>query len=339
MGKTFTQQEIDNFSLADLKFRRILDPAYAGFEADFDWHNYVDIKVTDPQVREKIEISLNEMAQTPEGQHVLRQSLAMETFRTTGEVVDKDHLLQHPKGQVNRVRFYMGDSGNNYDRKYGEIELDLNSINTTQFHRTDGTYTNSTFQETIYHELLHSADGLNTKENRDMIDRSHTRPYWDAYNTAYDRQNPALDSIIRGDNAVNAVARAHPNYYEDLKAGPIEYAAINEANLYISDRLNGKPRVFSHGDWEYFTHAEDNMLQVVNPAAPVKPPPVIVATVDDNRTSLNQNPPFVSPLPGMEDALRALAPTTPVAVSDVAHAAVQHELRKTSAGKDLIITT
>jgi hypothetical protein len=244
VGKVFSQHEIDNLSLRELQNRRILDPRFAGFEANFNWRDYVQLEISSDQLRAWVEGSLEQFSKTEEGQHLLRQSLAMQTFRNTGVVPTAENLREAP--QSNRVKIKDGIDGNGFELN-GVIELDRQEIRTSEYEAEDGTFVNFFVQSSLYHELCHSADGFFTKATSELMSQSHEQPYWQAWDHAFSKVYRSGMDDERLRDAISNEMEKNPELIELFKASFREYPAIAETNRFVVPYYGVKPRALNHG--------------------------------------------------------------------------------------------
>lgn len=160
VGSRFTREQVDNMSQSQLSRREILDPKFAGFDPKFDWHNYIQIDMKPGLARAEAEVTLNQMSQTPEGQHILRQAFAMQQFRDSTTQVDhrvvitdqnRRHFTRDERNQATSDSFYQNS---------GVVFLAPGDRHYTEYPTLNGGSHPFSVQSTLVHELLHAADAL-----------------------------------------------------------------------------------------------------------------------------------------------------------------------------------
>lgn len=278
VGTVFTKQEIGNLSLRELQNRDILDPRFAGFDPHFNWRDYLNLNIMHEHLAAPIEIALDQFSKTERGQHLMRQSLAMQSFRDTGNVPLGDALLA-PETQKHRVTIELGKTSE-FNRITGTVSIEMVQRNPEEYKTTDGGYANFTYQDILYHELSHAADGLQTNETRKLLAETHEVPYWDVWEATYkklDMQHLRPDEL---DAATNAAMQKKSALYEQFLAAAVEHPAIAETNRFIVPHYGAKARALEHSAWRkdedggtYFFESIALPLSVTySPADVVEPP-------------------------------------------------------------------
>jgi hypothetical protein len=159
VGTELSPEQISGYGLAQFQNRDIFDPAYTGFEENFDWRLYIRVEHTDPILQAQFEQTMEQFSRTPDGQHLMRQAHAMQTYRNS---LDPSTADNDPRISIQQDELV-------FNATNGYIGMDRGIIERTEYLGTDGQFHDLAVQSAVLHELLHAADPLQTTNNQRSI--------------------------------------------------------------------------------------------------------------------------------------------------------------------------
>lgn len=157
VGQILSPEQFRQTDLKALQQRRILDPGFAGFDAQFDWRDHLRLEI--PSERPEahaIAATLDQLARTPEGQQLMRQASAMQAFRA--------RTSAYPA----HVNITLG-AHNDFDMATGTLRMNIPLMQQHQFIGPDGRGVDFSLQHVLFHELLHAADGFNHPAHKQLL--------------------------------------------------------------------------------------------------------------------------------------------------------------------------
>jgi hypothetical protein len=205
IGKIITAKQLEAYTPQQLQNRSLDDPRYAGFDAHFDWHRYIQVNVKNTVLAASVVKVLDQISQTPEGQQMLRQALATQTWRDqTGQTENRDAHSDHrieisdaPHKYANRFtlenyvagfikkapgkvvtalqKVELGNFGG-FLQKVGIITVGPD-VRFFKIKGRDGEYRDITLQDTIVHELGHARDPLSGELGNKLLGNYITYSY------------------------------------------------------------------------------------------------------------------------------------------------------------------
>lgn len=242
VGTRFTREQIENLSQSQLAKRDILDPKFAGFDPNFDWHKYIHLDMKPGLPRAEAEVTFNQMSQTPEGQHIMRQAFAMQEFRDAGTQVDHRVVIT---GQKHRhiLPAERADATNDvFLVQSGVVYLAPGDRHYVEYPTLNGNFHPFSVQSTLVHELIHAADALIVPGN------PVSKVFENDLNSAlliaerdFARQNPKISK-----NGNEEFEKLGNKIYEAVSASVLEHAAIRAANTYLLKYYGTPERAIQH---------------------------------------------------------------------------------------------
>ena len=230
VGTKLTRSVLKNITPEQMRSREIFDPRFVGFEADFEWRDYITVTMPNSVLRNRVIGSLDQFAQTPEGQHVIRQAGAMQNYREYGQI--------DPHGKP-QARVTITDGAVNQHLS-GVISSNLAQIYRNEYRGADGQYYDWSVQGTVLHELSHAMDAVSTKYNKDQLYKHFAMPLLKA-----EQAHDALvqKKILNMDHVDTLMG------FRERYAAPLtEYPAIRTANAIMQRYYNEPPRALSHAE-------------------------------------------------------------------------------------------
>jgi hypothetical protein len=163
-----------------LATRSVYDPRYAGFEKNFLWENYIRVDVKDNILRMHIRQSLDQFAQTPEGQHIIRQAAAMQLHRYETMPPAQRAKIAHPAMLEIVSGLQCG-----FDVSNNKLWMNVAQIEGYELLGKSGQYYDMSVQGTLFHEIGHAADATSTVNNFTSLMQSHGKAYVQATDATF----------------------------------------------------------------------------------------------------------------------------------------------------------
>lgn len=242
IGTRYTRDELNNLGLMDLTNRDIRDPRYAGFDPDFNWRDYVTVNIRSPEFRAEVEASFDQLAQTPEGQHLMRQALAMQVFRNTGAVITPPFDPADYQGHRIDIRNREGPS--QFLPHTGTVQLNRAQMRQYEYLGSDGSYHDLRIQHLLVHEMAHAADGLLISlDIFTELGATHGRPVTQAIEQFF---RPYSDGRFPSDAAIDTFFESIGPQRALYFSGPVEFPSIRFTNEVMERYYGETPRVLDH---------------------------------------------------------------------------------------------
>ena len=265
VGTPVDAESLDRMSQQQLTQRTILDPRFAGYQADFRWEDHIDLHIKDNILRTRVIGSLNQFSKTPEGQHVIRQASAMSALREKDTVALSTNIPPAMQEKLLAIRGCNGkltianDGNNVFMTMLDAVLLNRPQIEQVELQLSNGQFRDMSVQGTLFHELAHAADGLGRGgAEAHLLTSRHVKPLAEAMATAQ------RDQI--------ALARETPP------------RALSEGNLHVEARRmpEAKSAQLNPSSPQWHVHV---WLRAVNPAKN-ESIPTSKATTPDRLTGL-----------------------------------------------------
>jgi len=157
VGQIITAEQFAQMNLRALQQRDILDPNFSELDPQFNWRNHVQLNMhADLPDAKAITATLDQLGTTTEGQQLIRQASAMQSFRAKSE------------GAPAVITIKVGKE-NTFDATTGSLSLSIEQMQAHHFTSTAGLAVPFTLQHVLYHELLHAADGFNHPAHKGLL--------------------------------------------------------------------------------------------------------------------------------------------------------------------------
>lgn len=180
---------------AGLRTRPMIDPRFTDEgvgSTEVNWRDYITVSITNPVLRKDTIAALDVFASTPDGRAVLRQGFAMhqqrmgagDAERYRAEEVESQGVASLPLSPVDgKIRIQdivptdqpFTDNGEARVRATsnfsgaGVLTLDFDQIYMRTYTGIDGKTHRNTIEQTLFHELGHAADTLNTFDGKEAL--------------------------------------------------------------------------------------------------------------------------------------------------------------------------
>lgn len=163
VGQILSPEQFQKLDLKALQQREILDPAFAGFDAAFNWRDHLRLEMPaqKPEAR-AIAATLDQLSRTHEGQQLIRQASAMQAFRAASA------------GMPAVLTIQIG-SDSTFDAASGSLRISPEQMLAHRFTSISGRAVPFTLQHVLYHELLHAADGFNHPAHKQLLHEDISR--------------------------------------------------------------------------------------------------------------------------------------------------------------------
>ena len=150
---TYTPEELVN--------RPILHPDFAGFDPDFRYYEHVLVSL-DGEANRMVTETLEQLAQTPEGQQLMRQASALNKIKSGAPAV----LIANPPPEI-------APESSHYNPRFGWLKVDYGQVMNSEYQTTDGQWMDFSIQRTVIHELFHAANPDITQRPEGAAQPSH----------------------------------------------------------------------------------------------------------------------------------------------------------------------
>lgn len=175
VGDTITPEELLKIPQDQLINRSLKDPRYAGYDPNFNWREYLNLRPKDSPLYASVAAELDRYAGNENGQHVIRQmgamqnlrfeqtldkapGFAMETFdmSASGQVITPVLLLEEPSNEYGGSAFYDGS---------GMIVLIDRDAKNTFYSLEDNQKHENGYPQLFNHEFGHAMDPISCPHN------------------------------------------------------------------------------------------------------------------------------------------------------------------------------
>ena len=222
-----TLETLRQYTPEQLASRPILHPDYAGYEADFNWRDYISVELSPTNGAELFSQALDQIATTPEGQQLIRQANAGDAWKASNYNRIDDKLTLN-NGIENR-----------YNIASGGVEFNLYNITHQEYETIAGEWHDASIQRVLVHELLHAADPLSFQP--------HSAPHSSNVAVRYILEQLPEDVTS---NLSPLPLYWPPNVLKQLQA-IVEEPAINTANQFMQTYYDENAHRKDHTGWRY----------------------------------------------------------------------------------------